>query len=39
MQYRGVEDLPKMQSAVTCIQKQIERFEGTLRQFIVDDKG
>jgi class 3 adenylate cyclase len=39
MEYRGVEDLGKMQDAVVAIQKQLDRFEGTLRQFIVDDKG
>ena len=39
MDFKGAEDLPKLQDAIVAIQKQLERFEGTLRQFIVDDKG
>jgi class 3 adenylate cyclase/tetratricopeptide (TPR) repeat protein len=39
MNYKGEDDVPQLQSAMTAIQNKLDRFEGTLRQFMVDDKG
>ena len=39
MTYRGAQALKQVQDVITACQKTLYRFDGSLRQFLVEDKG
>ena len=39
MTYRGAQALAQVQDVITACQKTLYRFDGSLRQFLVEDKG